>query len=122
MTVVLDASVLLAYLQDESGCDAVEAILAESVISSVNWAEVVQKMIAAGVVVEGMLDDLQALGMTVDPFTSEDADLAGRLWTQTLYLADRACLSLAMRLGVPVLTSDRVWLNLGLELDIRAVR
>ena len=63
MTVVLDASALLAYLKDEPGVDVVEAILAESRISSVNWAEVIQKSIAAGVVVEGILDDLQVLGL-----------------------------------------------------------
>lgn len=126
MTIVLDASALLAYLKDEPGGDAVEAILAESVISSVNWAEVIQKSIAASVVVEGMLDDLQALGLVVEPFTSEDGEVAGRLWEQTysfgLSLRDRACLSLGLRLGVVVLTSDHAWLNLDLGLDIRAVR
>ncbi len=48
MTTVLDASALLAYLQDEPGSEAVAAVLAESVLSSVNWAEVVQKAEAAG--------------------------------------------------------------------------
>lgn len=38
MTVVLDASALLAYLKDEPGGDVVEAILGESMMSSVNWA------------------------------------------------------------------------------------
>ncbi|MGJ5676456.1 MAG: type II toxin-antitoxin system VapC family toxin [Nostochopsis sp.] len=126
MTVVLDASALLAYLKDEPGGDVVEAVLAESVISSVNWAEVIQKSIAAGVVVEGMLDDLQALGLVVEPFTPEDGELTGRLWEQTrsfgLSLGDRACLSLGLRLGVAVLTSDLAWLNLNLRLEIRAVR
>jgi PIN domain nuclease of toxin-antitoxin system len=73
-----------------------------------------------------MLDDLQALGLVVEPFTSLDGEVAGRLWEQTrkygLSLGDRACLSLGLRLGVVVLTSDRVWLNLDLGLDIRAVR
>ncbi|WP_413171896.1 type II toxin-antitoxin system VapC family toxin [Anabaena azotica] len=126
MTLVLDASALLAYLKDEPGGDVVEAILAESVISSVNWAEVIQKAIAVNVVVEGMLDDLLALGLVVEPFTWEDGEVAGRLWEQTrsfgLSLGDRACLSLGLRLGVVVLTSDRAWLNLDLGLDIRAVR
>lgn len=36
MTVVLDASVLLDFLQDEPGGDQVEAALSEAVISSVN--------------------------------------------------------------------------------------
>ncbi len=126
MTVVLDASALLAYLKDEPGADVVEAILADSVISSVNWAEVIQKAIAGGVVVEGMLDDLQSLGLVVELFTPLDGEVAGRLWEQTrshgLSLGDRACLSLGLRLGVPVLTSDYAWLNLDLGLHIRAVR
>lgn len=126
MTVVLDASALLAYLKDEPGGDVVEAILAESVISSVNWAEVIQKAIAAGVVVEGILDDLQALGLVVEPFTSEDGEVAGRLWEQTrsfgLSLGDRACLSLGLRSGVAVLTSDRAWAMLNLSLDVQVIR
>jgi PIN domain nuclease of toxin-antitoxin system len=134
MTVVLDASALLAYLKDEPGADVVEAILPESVISSVNWAEVIQKSISAGVVVEGMLDDLQALGLVVEPFIPEDGEAAGRLWEKTRSLglslgdslrdgiAERACLSLGLRLEVAILTSDRAWLNLNLGLDIRAVR
>ncbi|MCM0590218.1 MAG: type II toxin-antitoxin system VapC family toxin [Gloeotrichia echinulata IR180] len=126
MTVVLDASALLVYLKDEPGCDIVEEVLAESVISSVNWSEVIQKAIALGVVVDGMQDDLQSLGLVLEPFTPEDGEVAGRLWEQTrqygLSLGDRACLSLGLRLGVTVFTSDRAWLNLDLGLDIRAVR
>ncbi len=126
MTVVLDASALLAYLKDEPGGDVVEAVLAESVISSVNWAEVIQKAIAVGVLVEGMLDDLQALGLVVEPFTPLDGEVAGRLWEQTrsfgLSLGDRACLSLGLRLNVPVLTADRTWANLTLSVDVRVIR
>ncbi len=126
MTVVLDASALLAYLKDEPGGNMVETLLAESVISSVNWAEVIQKAIAVGVVVEGMLEDLQALGLVIEPFMPEDGEVAGRLWTQTrqygLSLGDRACLSLGLRLKVVVWTSDQAWLSLNLGLDIRAVR
>ena len=36
MTVVLDASALLAHLQDEPGGEVVEGVLAEAVMSSVN--------------------------------------------------------------------------------------
>lgn len=126
MAVVLDASALLAYLQDEPGGDIVDAVLAESVMSSVNWAEVIQKSISAGVNVEGMLDDLQALGLTIEPFTLSDGEMAGRLWQQTrqygLSLGDRACLSLGSRLGVPILTSDRTWASLRLSLDIKVIR
>jgi ribonuclease VapC len=126
MTVVLDASALLAYLQSEPGGDRVDEVLAESVMSSVNWAEVIQKSIAAGVDVNGMLDDLQALGLVVEPFTIEDGEMTGHLWQQTrqvgLSLGDRACLSLALRLEVPVLTCDRIWATLNLSLNVQVIR
>lgn len=126
MRTALDASALLAYLQDEPGSDTVEAALADSVMSSVNWAEVVQKTIAGGIAVERMLHDLAALGLAVLPFTAEEAETAGRLWIQTrkhgLSLADRACLSLGLRLNIPILTTDRIWTKLGLPLEIRALR
>ena len=126
MTVVLDASALLAYLQDEPGCEVIDAVLAESIMSSVNWVEVIQKSVAAEVDLDGMLDQLQALGMKIEPFTIENAELAGRLWKQTqpagLSLGDRACLSLGICLKVPVWTCDRVWADLNLSLDVRVIR
>lgn len=126
MTVVLDASALLAYLKDEPGSVAVDGLLPESALSSVNWAEVVQKSIAAGVEVDGMLDDLQALGLRVEPFMPEDGEMTGKLWEQTrpsgLSLGGRACLSLGLRLGVPVLTCDRTWASLNLSIAVQVIR
>lgn len=126
MTVVLDASALLAYLQDEPGSETVDAVLAESVMSSVNWAEVIQKTVAAGVNSDGMLDELQALGMKIESFTIENAQLTGRLWKQTrqegLSLGDRACLSLGISLKVPILTGDRIWAALDLPVYIQVIR
>jgi PIN domain nuclease of toxin-antitoxin system len=50
--------------------------------------------------------ELQVLGLAVEPFSAGDADTAALLWPQTrnlgLSLADRACLSLAMRLNLPL--------------------
>ena len=46
MTVVLDASALLAYLLDEPGAEVVEGLLGDARMASVNWAEVVQKALS----------------------------------------------------------------------------
>lgn len=126
MTVVLDASALLAYLQDGPGQEKVEVVLADAVISSVNWAEVVQKSVAAGVDVEGMQQDVSALGLAILPFTADDADYAGRLWQQTrqygLSLGDRACLALGQFLQAPVLTTDCAWVRLDLPVTVHLLR
>ncbi|MGH8471033.1 MAG: PIN domain-containing protein, partial [Gammaproteobacteria bacterium] len=92
----------------------------------VNWAEVVQKSIASGVDVDGMREDLEGLGLTVLPFTPEEADAAGRMWPRTrsygLALGDRACLSLSLRLGIPVLTTEQIWISLNLPIHVHVVR
>jgi ribonuclease VapC len=126
MTIVLDASALLGFLQDEPGGDQVEAVLSEAVISSVNWAEVVQKSVAADVLINGMREDLEALGMKILPFAAEEAEIAGQLWLQTrqagLSLGDRACLSLGIRLQAPVLTADQIWITLKLSVTVHSIR
>ena len=124
---VLDASALLALLHDEPGAEAVEPLLDEAVISSVNWSEVAQKSLGRGVELAGLRGDLEALGLRIVPFVVEDAEAAAVLRAHTvnlgLSLADRACLALAGRLGVPALTTDRTWAQLEIEtVSVRSVR
>jgi len=123
---VLDASALLAMLHDEPGGEGVRPQLPQASISSVNWAEVVQKCLARGVETTGLRTDLEALGLQISPFTSEDAETSGRLWTIRrslgLSLGDRACLALGLRLSVPVLTADKSWSELHLDIPIQLLR
>jgi len=74
VTVVLDASALLAYLLQEPGAEVVDGLLGDARMASVNWAEVVQKSLSAGVDVEGMREELQSLGMGVEPFLAVDGE------------------------------------------------
>jgi len=126
VTVVLDASALLAYLLQEPGAEGVDGLLGDARMACVNWAEVVQKSLSAGVDVEGMREELQSLGMGVEPFLAVDGERAGQLWPLTrqqgLSLGDRACLSLALRLDLKVVTCDRAWAQLPLELEVQILR
>ncbi|MFO1430059.1 MAG: type II toxin-antitoxin system VapC family toxin [Candidatus Competibacteraceae bacterium] len=126
MSVVLDASALLAYLHDEPGNEAVEKVLAGAMISTVNLAEVIQKAMARSVEVQGLRQDLEALGLDIIPFTATQAEGAARLWQRTrafgLSLGDRACLSLGLELALPVLTADQEWRQLELGLEIQLIR
>ncbi|MGB5561415.1 MAG: PIN domain-containing protein, partial [Sedimenticolaceae bacterium] len=63
MTCVLDASALLALFHGESGAEKVESALEGALISTVNWAEVVQKSVSRGIAVEGMRDELLGTGV-----------------------------------------------------------
>lgn len=128
MSMALDASALLAYLHDEPGADKVDAVIGDSLISTVNWSEVVQKSLSRGIATEGLREDIEILGVSIEIFTLEDAECAASLWSITrtfgLSLGDRACLAFAIRKQVPVLTADRAWLNLAstLKIDIQIMR
>jgi len=123
---VLDASALLALFQAEPGADRVRAILDRSSVSAVNWSEVLHKSIDRGVDIAGMTDDLLALGVAVEPFTLEDAETAARLRPATrsagLALGDRACLSLALRIGGTAVTADRRWRGIAAGVAIDLIR
>ncbi len=129
---VLDASAFLAYLQGEAGAERVaEALTAGSSMSAVNWAEVLTKLADKGrspQEVTKALEDLGILGsgLMVEPLDADLAQAVAALRTSTrsagLSLGDRACLALGARLGLPVLTADRVWKELGLDLQITALR
>ncbi len=67
------------------------------------------------------------------PLATRDVDrdlalAAARVWPATkrfgLSLGDRLCLALACREGMPVLTTDRAWKDVGpvLGIDIRLIR
>ena len=127
MSVVLDASALLAYLQGEPGTDLVGAVLGHAVISTVNWAEVVQKAGAAADEVEALRADIQLLGLAILPFSTVQAEIAGRLRQSTaalgLSLGDRACLALGIDTRSTVYTADRVWRQIALDdVEVEAIR
>lgn len=122
MSVVLDASALLAFLQDEPGSDAVEESMAHgSMCGAANWSEVAQKVRAAGrdwPLVRALLVSYE---VRVESVTVDDAEWAARRWRtgEGLSLADRLCLALAERMGVEVLTADSTW---GSDGSIRQIR
>jgi PIN domain nuclease of toxin-antitoxin system len=107
----------LALVQGESGAEVVaEALKATAAVSVVNWAEVLSKVAEVGgdpAALQSALRDTTFLGgvLVVEPLTLEDCAEVARLRPATralgLSLADRACLALATRLGLPALTTDR---------------
>jgi ribonuclease VapC len=123
---VLDASAALVLLLDEPGAERVATALASAVISSVNAAEVVHRLIRGG----AQPQDARLLVLALDcPIASVDAELgfrAGMLSeatrTKGLSLGDRVCLALAEREQVPALTADRAWQTLDLGIEVQLIR
>ena len=126
MSVVLDASAVLALILREPGQDRVAALLDGAVVNAVNMAEVYSTCGDRGLDVSIVGALAAGLPVTFKAFDDRHALEASRLRALTksrgLSLGDRACLATARLEGMPVLTADKVWLDLGLDLDIRLIR
>lgn len=123
---VLDASAVLAVLQEEPGAETVESLLAECVISTVNLSEVVAKLVDNGIDGAAAVRLTEAQAFRPVDHTLDLARIAGTLRAETraagLSLGDRACLALALALGLPVFTTDRAWQGLPLDIEVRSIR
>ena len=123
---VLDASAVLASIFQEPGHEMVDAALAESVIGSVNLAEVVAKLVDRGYSDADARFTVDGLGIDVVAFSAATATEAGLIRKSTraagLSLGDRACLALAVERGVPALTADKRWASIRTKAKVRQIR
>jgi PIN domain nuclease of toxin-antitoxin system len=122
MTVVLDASALLAALLGEPGADRVDAVIDGASMSTVNLAEVCGHFARAGAdrtQVEAVLAGLPIAYLAPSEEVAMDAGLMRRAANLFgLSLGDRMCLAQARRLGASALTADRAWALAAAALDV----
>jgi PIN domain nuclease of toxin-antitoxin system len=123
---VLDTSALLAYVKGEPGADLVASLIGDAVISAVNFAEAVTKLVEKGATLDVARMALGVASIEVVDFDRALAERAGALVAKTkvagLSLGDRSCLALAARERVPAVTGDRAWARLSLDVDVRLIR
>ena len=125
-TIILDASAVIALIYEEQGMKIVEKHLAYAEISSVNWSEVISYMIRKGFDPNEVTKLLSDLSLPIVDFTESQAITTAQLIEKTsskgLSLGDIACLSLAMQKKCPVLTADKAWASLNLDINIELIR
>lgn len=127
--VILDASALLALINNEKGADKVEPLIGNIVMSSVNVTEVASK-------VYDLLgnENIEQCKMSIEPFIDSIIEfdktqcyIAASLKNTTkhkgLSLGDCACLATALQLGLPVYTADKIWAELDVpNIEIKLIR
>ena len=124
--ITLDASALLAFMFKEPGYKSVSAIIEESCLSTVNLAEVVGRFSRDGYDSDIVLKYIESTSIEIVPFSKNAASIAADLIPAAkpygLSLADRSCLALAIEKQLPVITADRIWNKLEIDVDIQIIR
>jgi ribonuclease VapC len=122
---VFDASALLAVLFNEARSSKVVHRLDRALISAVNHAEVVTKLLDRGRGFHQIHDELSLLPLEIVSFDSRQSFLSASMRPMTkdfgLSLGDRACLALGLVRALPVLTTDRNWAKLKVDVEIEVI-
>lgn len=117
--IVLDASALLALIQEESGAEIIKPLLSHSVMSAVNVAETLTALQRIDILTEEASTLIAEIITNIIPFDFEQAKLAAELQTHVkhkgLSLGDRSCIALGLQLQAPIYTADKVWAELQLK-------
>lgn len=124
--ITIDTSAILALIQKENGCEIVEKYINSSIISAVNFAEILIVLNRNGFnqketerLLEGIISD-------IIPFNQEQACIASDLDSVTsqygLSLGDKSCIALGIHKNLPILTADKIWKNLNINQEIILIR
>lgn len=125
MSGVFDASAVVAAVLGEPGEGAVRDRLAHGLITTVNFAECVERL-APGFGIEGAMRAMLALELTAVPPSEGLAARAAALRPLTravgLSLGDRFCLALAAASGLPAITADRNWSRIAEAIGVEVIQ
>jgi len=125
--VLLDSSSLIAMLYDEPGAAYVQEQLDEASLLAVNLEETLMVLLRDGMPRDVVRRTFDELDIDVISYTAEMAWRSAEIQSLVrtpLSLADRSCLAAAAILGMPVLTADRAWSDVGpaFGVEVRLIR
>ncbi len=123
--IVFDTSAILALIKMEQGYETVAKYLDNAIVSSVNFSEVATILSREGFGQEEVIRSLSDTFLHIIDFDSEQALVVASIDEVTrhynLSLADKACLALARIKNLPVLTANKLWRNLDLNIETTTI-
>ncbi|MFP3013105.1 MAG: type II toxin-antitoxin system VapC family toxin [Rickettsia sp.] len=125
--IVLDASALLALVQNERGGEIIKPLLSYTIMSTVNITEVLTALKRTNIDTAETLTLITDFIAVIIPFDLEQAKYAAELQAYTqhkgLSLGDRACIALGIKLNTTIYTADKIWAELKIkDANIKLIR
>jgi PIN domain nuclease of toxin-antitoxin system len=119
---IVDASAVLGLLFGEARANPVVGYLSDAGISTANLSEVIGKLAGVGMPPAMATELIHRLNLHIVDFGEEHATIAGGLKPATshlgLSLGDRACLATGLVAGDRVVTLDRAWSEVHLDVPV----
>lgn len=124
--VAIDSSAIIAILRGEPGAEDALPHVRGSHISTVNLAEVFYITDIHGAERVRVEQAIATMQLEESPFDREQAQIMAEIYPATLGssvgFADRACMALALKLGIPCLTGDQDWQKHDVGIDVMLFR
>ena len=124
--IVLDASAILALIQEEPGAEVIRPLLKQSMMSTVNVAETLTSLQKVDIDPEEGMEYMSLLISEIVDFdinqAMEVAVLFPKVKHKGLSLGDRACLALGKKYHATIYTADKAWKDIDSELNIQVIR
>ena len=125
--IVFDSSALIALFAKENGYELIKKHMKDAIISSVNIAEVYKYCIETQKLTEDESKNLIKLsGIKIIEFNNEQALMTAKLVNKTkqygLSLGDRACIALALLGKSSIITCDKVWQKVDIDIEFIMAR
>ena len=120
---VIDASAVLAVIKGERGSEVVAGRLSDAVISHVNLAEVIGRLVRDGrndAEIDLILDSLDL--NPVETTLAQARNAAARAGIKDLSLGDRFCIALGEERNEPLITADTDWAKLDVSVPLELIR
>ena len=125
--IVFDSSVLIMLFAKEPGYEAVRGYMRHAIISTINIAEVYKYCIE----VQNLGPDdcrnlIKLCGIKIIDFCEQQALISATIIKNTkqygLSLGDRGCIALATLKNCPILTCDKIWQKVDLNIEFIMAR
>lgn len=125
--IVFDSSALIMLFAKEPGYEFVRQNMKHAIISSINIAEVYKYCMEVQNLTEDDCKELIELsGIKIIDFCERQALITAKIVKETrqygLSLGDRGCIALAMLKSCAVLTCDKIWQKVKLDVEFIMAR